>query len=229
MIDLKETMKSNKESLQKWTDSERKVEALLRKSKVEESDIKDMSDEEIKVFLTIVNKQLKELKGEALDGLYEKIDLLRTSEDRNRQWEYNHIQITWAISTLMQEGGRMPTGLEIAKKAELSRQTVHKHLKEYAGDERYLETVEQFRFMSAKVLARVFSYAVNGDIRAAKLYFEVAGNMGKPMPAPTPVTNTQNNYIQVNQIRLSQESIEQLPAEQLGQLERLLKTVIKNQ
>lgn len=222
-------MKSNKESLQKLTNVEKKVEELLRKPKVEEVDVKNMSDEEIKVFLAVVNKQLKELKEEALDLLYQKIDLLRTDEDRNRQWEYNHVQITWAISTLMQECGRMPTGLEIAKKAELSRQTVHKHLKEYAKDERYLETVEQFRFMSSKVLARVFKFAVNGDMRAAKLYFEVAGNVGKQSPAPIPITKTQNNYIQVNQIRLSQESIEQLPAEQLSQLEALLRTVIKNQ
>jgi hypothetical protein len=222
-------MKSSKESLQRLTDAEEKAHKMLRKAKVEIEDIKGLSDKEIKVFLAVVNRQLKELKGEALDELYEKIDLLRTEEDKNRTWERNHHTITWAISTLMQEYGRMPTASEIAQKSELSRQTVHKHLKEYAKDERYLETVEQFRFMSSKVLARVFKFAVNGDMRAAKLYFEVAGNLGKQSPAPVPITNTQNNYIQVNQVRLSQESIEQLPADQLSQLEALLRTVIKSQ
>jgi hypothetical protein len=33
----------------------------------------------------------------------------------------------------------------------------------------YLEQVEQFKFMSAKVLAKVFKLAVNEDMRAAKL------------------------------------------------------------
>jgi biotin operon repressor len=120
------------------------------------------------------------------------------AEDKNRLWEYNHNQITWAIATLMQEGGRMPTGHEIAKKAKLSRQTVHKHLKEYSKDEGYLEKAEQFRFMSSKVLARVYTFAVNGDVRAARLYFDVVGNLGKPPSSPSAVTNTQNNYIQVN-------------------------------
>jgi hypothetical protein len=84
--------------------------------------------------------------------------------------------------------------------------------------------VEQFRFMSSKVLARVFKFAVNGDMRAARLYFEVTGNLGKQVPAT--VTNTQHNYIQVNQLKLSQQIIEQLAPEQLSQIETLLNTII---
>jgi hypothetical protein len=57
----------------------------------------------------------------------------------------------------------------------------------------------------------------------------VVGGLDKQAAVPAFVSNTQNNYIQVNQIRLSQQSIEQLPADQLSQLEALLKAVIKNQ
>ncbi len=86
--------------------------------------------------------------------------------------------MTWAIATLMQEYGRMPSVAVIANKSELSRQSIHKHLKEYATAPLFLEIQEPFRFMTSKVLARVFKFAVNGDMRAAKLYFDVLGNLG---------------------------------------------------
>jgi len=114
--------------LHKFTERMAKAHELLRKAKVEESDIKGKGDEEIKAFITVVNKQ-QELKVEASDALYEKIDILRTEEDKNRTWERNHNHIARAISVLMQEYGRMPTVCEIALKSKLSRQTMHKHPK----------------------------------------------------------------------------------------------------
>lgn len=60
-----------------------------------------------------------------------------------------------------------------------------------------------------------------GDIKAARLYFEVLGNIGKSNLA----INTQNNYIQINQTKLSQEIIKQLSPEQLDQIEAVLQSV----
>lgn len=222
-------MKAEK-SLQKLTDTELRVQELMKQEQITLEYIRaQFPKEERTDVLRLLFKTYNGLNGAEQDEFYLKIAELMPAEDKNRRWEYNHNQITWAISTLMQEGGRMPTTHEIALKAELSRQTVHKHLKAYATDEQFHEIAEQFRFMSSKVLARVFKFAVNGDIRAAKLYFDVVGGAGKQAAVPATVTNTQNNYIQVNQIRLSQQSIEQLPADQLSQLETLLKTVITKQ
>lgn len=124
----------------------------------------------------------------------------------------------------MNEYGSMPSKNQIAAKTELSRQTVHKHLKEYTSDPRFLEQIEQFRFMTSKVLAKVYQFAINGDMRAAKLYFEVVGNLS----ANPTVVNTQNNYIQINEFKLTQESIKQLKPEQLQRVEDLLKQMVSN-
>jgi len=141
-------------------------------------------------------------------------------------WENNHIQIGWAISSLMLEQHCMPTVTEIAIKAELSRQTIHKHLKEYANHPRYLEQLQQFKFMIPKVLSRVFHYAVNGDVGAAKLYFNVMGMLNNGKPSNGFIQNQQNNFIQINSMTISQETIKHLNPSQLNTIESILKTVL---
>lgn len=126
----------------------------------------------------------------------------------------------------MQEFGRMPTKTEIATKTELSRVTVHKHLKEYANHPQYLGQLEQFRFMTSKVLAKVFQYAINGDTGAAKLYFNVIGfNNNEQVPTNTLIQN-QNNFIQINGTVLSQETIKHFTTEQLNVIETILKKAL---
>ncbi len=78
------------------------------------------------------------------------------NETKNQIWERNHNQITWAISVLMQEYGRMPTTAEIVNKSELSRQTIHKHLKDYATDPKFLEITEQFKIYVFKSIGKSF-------------------------------------------------------------------------
>ena len=61
--------------------------------------------------------------------------------------------------------------------------------------------------MTSKVLGKVFYFAVNGDVRACKLYLEFMGNMNGLTGNTT--INTQNNFIQINGTVLSQETIKQ--------------------
>jgi CII-binding regulator of phage lambda lysogenization HflD len=179
--------------------------------------------DEMRVFCSVTNNKMNELKGEAFDTFYKKIELVTDSETNNQIWQRNHNQIVWAISTLLQECGRMPTSNEIAVKAELSIKTVEKHLNSYSKDERYLATVEQFKFMISKVLAKVFKFAINGDMKAAKLYFDVVSNL-----SGSTVVNKQNNYIQINQFKITQEELKQLKPEELQKVEDLLKEVVSN-
>jgi hypothetical protein len=74
--------------------------------------------------------------------------------------------------------------------------------------------------MRDKVLPKVFSYSVQGKMKAAKLFLDFTGNsdlQGNNI-------NTQNNYIQINQYKLTQEIIQKLDIEQLNQIESILKT-----
>jgi hypothetical protein len=176
----------------------------------------------------MLTEKFNKLKGIERDEFYNKIEAITTDSTKNQLWEYNHNHITWAISTLMQEYGRMPTKTEIATKTELSRQTIHKHLKDYINHPQYLGQIEQFRFMTSKVLAKVFQFAVNGDVGAAKLYFNVMGFMNNGHTPNTTLIQNQSNYVQINGTVLNSETIKQLSSEQLNTIETILKTALQN-
>jgi len=128
--------------------------------------------------------------------------------------------ISNAISQFMARHGFMPTKAVIARETGLSRATVIKHVKEYKAHPEYLAAMQQFKLMAPNVLASVFKSAINGDTKAARLYFEMVGAASKPQPGT--VVTEQNNYIQVNNTILSQENLSALTTEQLNQIEHII-------
>lgn len=218
-------MKSKK-SLQKLTETEAKINKILSLEQITPKDLEPLSETEITHLMKILSEKFNKLKGTERDEFYKKVELITSNTTKNQLWESNHVKITWAISTLMQEYGRMPTKIDIAAKTELSRQTIHKHLKEYKNHPQYLGQIEQFRFMTSKVLARVFQFAVNGDTGAAKLYFNLVGFMNNEQTPNNTLIQNQNNYIQINGTVLSQETIKHLNPDQLNTIENILKTAL---
>ncbi len=218
-------MPAKKKTLQKFTDIEKKINKLLELEQISYSDYTDFNKDEMKYFQEYIAGKLNTLKGEERDVFLKKFEKVTTDSTRNELWQHNHVKITVAISTLMQEYGRMPAIAELLDNTGLSRQTIHKHLKEYSTHPLYLEQIEQFRFMTSKVLAKMFQFAVNGDVAAAKLFFNVLGNANGQQAYNTLIQN-QNNYIQINGTVLSQETIKHLNAEQLNTIETILKTAL---
>ncbi len=101
-------MRENK-GLQKLTDLESKFKALLEKPKIELTDLQGiLDDHERESFGVYLTTMINKLNGDERDELLEKINEIMPNSTKNQIWEYNHNQITWAISTLMQEYGRMP-------------------------------------------------------------------------------------------------------------------------
>lgn len=215
-----------KKTLQKFTDSEAKINKVLSLEQITPNDLRNLSGAENRRLFEILTDTFHKLKGTERDKYYKKFEHITSETTKHQVWESNHNQITWAISNLIQEYGRMPTKTEIAAKTELSRQTVHKHLKEYANHPLYLEQIEQFRFLTSKVLAKVFQFAVNGDTAAAKLYFNVMGVMNNGQAPNNTLIQHQNNYIQINGTVLSQDTIKHLNPEQLNTIETILKTAL---
>ncbi|WP_299756736.1 winged helix-turn-helix domain-containing protein [uncultured Pontibacter sp.] len=218
-------MKSTKNSLQKFTDTQAKIDKLLALDSITYDDLEILTKDERSAFEERVTEEFNSLTDRNRDKFFKKIEPIMSKDSKSHNWESNHNQITYAISTLMQDYGRMPSKTEIATKTGLSRQTVHKHLKEYATHPIYLEQLEQFRFMTDKVLARVFKYAVNGDVSAAKLFLTMM-TPATPKQNGNTLIQTQNNYIQINGTVLSQEALQQLSPEQLNDLEEILKTAL---
>lgn len=75
---------------------------------------------------------------------------------RNQIWEDNHDELSRVISKLIHDNGRMPTMNQIAEAAGLSRQTVHKHLKEFPQTKMHSDRLNQFRLLTDRVLDNLY-------------------------------------------------------------------------
>lgn len=211
---------TSKKSLQKFTSFEQKKDFIFQLKEINKEDLEILNDDEKTEFYELLTERFNKLKGDENAEFLNQIWNITPAITRNIIWESNQNTITSTISGLMQDYGRMPTASEIAIKSELSRQTVTKHLKEYAKQPQYNEIVEQFKFMTSKVLAKVFKFAVNGDMSAAKLYFNVVGALNQNNQN-TFIQNN-NNYIQINGLIFNDEKLKTLKPEQLKTIEAIL-------
>ena len=206
------------------TDGEKKITALLGLKKIALSDLDSFDTSERRYLGAVCTKMLEDLKGKERDDFLYKIESIMPASNRQLLWEYNHLAITDAISKLTEKYGNMPTQHHIAEETGLTRQTISKHLKEYQTHPGYAEQMEQFKIMTPKLMAKVYKFAVNGDIRAARLYLETVGATNKRQG--NTVVNRQNNYIQINNTILSQENLKRLTAEQLNQIESVVTMIL---
>ncbi|WP_223560206.1 hypothetical protein [Chryseobacterium lathyri] len=230
-IERKQTLRNNK-GLQKLTESESIIDSVLSLDKITPEDIKRFTTEQRNNLSEAIQNHFNQLRGEERDIFYQKIEAIMVDDTKNQMWEQNHINIMWAITSHIKENGRMPTKTEIASKTELSRQTVHKHLTDYKNSAYYSEFQTHFHVMQSKVMTTVFQHAINGDMKAAKLYLECVGalkNISSGSNQNNLNNNTliqnQNNFIQIGATILNQEIIEQMSPEQLGTIEGILKTI----
>ena len=207
--------KTNENGLQRFTNFKHKSTYLWGLNQVTFADMEILTELQKRKFLEEVNKKQLIAEGEDKDKLLYKFELMFTEETKRQIWDYNHTRITVALTNLIIEKGRMPCKVDIQERTGLSRVTIDKHLKEYQNNPEYIKRAEQFTFLGDKVLAKVFSLAVNGDIKACKLYLECMGKFGTSI-------NTQNNYIQINGLTISQEQIKNLQIEQLKQIQNIL-------
>ena len=215
-------MKGKNEGLQKLTESD-KINSLFAKKKILKGDPGQLLNEkEINIFSELLSQKLNECKGIERDNLLEQVEEILPVDTKNQLWENNHLQITISISKQIEETGKMPTKNQIASDSGLSRQTVYKHLKGYADHPLYAEQLQQFQFMADRVLAKVIKAATLGDLKAARLYFDIIGTL-KGQASNNTLIKNQNNYIQINSTILSQENIKQLNPDQLIEIENILK------
>jgi len=213
-----------KKSLQKFTESETKIKNVLALKKIEKVDYQDFSESELVTFKSLISENLNNLKGDERDIFIDRIDNVLNIETKNQLWEINHLKITQSISSHINDYGAMPTIRDLIELTGLSRQSIHKHLKEYEKQPIFVDHLEQFRFMNTKLLAKVFQLANKGDIGACKLYFNLMGCLGNGIQSKGTTIQNQNNYIQINGIVINQETIQNLNVEQLATIETILKT-----
>jgi hypothetical protein len=215
-------------SLQKLTETDRKINRILERKIITIQDVrKVLNPVERKHLKTIIFQRLNELKGIDRQNFIDKVSRIQGKDFKNQMWERNHYMIVAAINNYIHETGMMPTKNNIHADTNISRQTINKHLKEYYTTDQYKERQNSFKIMSDKVLTKLISMAlsIQGDVKAARLYFEVTGVLGGMQNNSN--IDTQNNYIQINQIKLSQDIINELPPDQRAKIEEILKPTIQ--
>ena len=212
-------METETTALTNFTASKRKIEGLLAQKKISMKDIEGLSQIEREYLMETTTQKLTKLKDAERDDFLEKIDMVASAGMRSNVWEHNHLLISGAIAIYMRQHGIMPAKSAIAEETGLSRQTITKHFNEYKAQPEFIAQMEQFKFMAPKMLANVFKYASGGDMKAARLYFEMVGAINKKQNT---VVNEQNNYIQINNTILSQENLKRLTTEQLNQIECII-------
>lgn len=218
-------MKSKKESLQKFTKIEQKFENLFKQSTIGISDLENLTESERQLFDKEVIKRIKKNQGdnEATLSLLNKVNDVVPQYVRNQTWEYNHQTITQAIASCISDTGIMPDKNTIADKAGLTRQTIHKHLKEYAKHPLNIEHEEKFKLMTTKVMSKVLQLALKGDLKAAKIYLNMVIESETSNLRNSSIVHNQSNYIQINNLKIKTEEFEKLPTDTLEKIETLLK------
>ena len=195
-----------------------KFEALLQLEKITKPDLEVLTPEEKQTFTRYLSQLFTEKKDRQLDVLVEKIEGIVSPDVNDDIRESNRVKINNAIAKSLQQNGQMPGKAEIARATGLSRNTVMKHMQEFNGT----VTFKEYLYAKTNVMESVIKAAVNGDMRAAKLY------MGTVTKLPgqqnnTTIVNQQNNYIQMNGVKVN---FKQLPADELAQIEQIISRVL---
>lgn len=207
---------NKKRGLQKFTDNEF-LNRLLNNQKIGNDEIDKLTPRQINLFVEKYNSAIDDKKDQLLDVVIDKLP----EPVKHNIWEINHSNITNAILDYVMTCGTMPTKSKIAEYTGLSRPTINKHFKELDKNSLFSDHTDQFRMLVPKVMGEVLKQSIQGNIPAAKLFFNVMGCLNNGSNK----TIQNNNFIQINNTILKQETIEQLEPEQIKEIEAI---VLKN-
>jgi hypothetical protein len=193
-------------------------EALLQLDKIEPNHLVILNPQQQIEFRELLSEKLAATTGEERDAFIQKIIAII---EPDKIWYNNHERITKAIQEYIRAYSAMPSKVALAQATGLSRQTIHKHLRNLTIAPELTHYTDMFTLMTPHVITKILEKALSGDMNAAKLYMQAA-NKETGSITPDVVINHQNNYIQINGTVLSQQAIQQLKPELLQQLEEII-------
>jgi len=143
-------------------------------------------------------------------------------------WEYHHANVCTAIASYLHEHGIMPSQAVLSAKTGYNRQTITRHLKAYREHPSYIGQAETMHLMKMKVTEKMLAMALEGDIRAAKVFMETVARTESRKTGPNEADQAegmamvQNNFIRINGLFITEEKLSTLDPEKRAQLEALL-------
>lgn len=137
---------------------------------------------------------------------------------RNATYETNHTIIGSFIHNYICEYRFFPSIMTIKKETGLSRQTIYRHINNGFTDKFNIVVRGKIEYMIPKALEKLYLIGVrDNNATALKHFIELSGFTSKIN------TTNVNNYIQINNLKLSKEEFNQLPNQILLEIEKLIK------
>ena len=183
-------------------------------------DLEAMQEEEQAEFAKMLNEAIEEVNRE-----YTRLTALMGQAMRmpvkQLAWENNHLKISKAIELGLLRSGRTPNQTQIAAATGLSRKTVQEHMAQGSDNSVFADHLRQYTLMAPLVMDTVLHKIIDAaDMKAVKMYYEILEKMKGPNALN--IYNTHNNYIQINNTVIKQETISHLNPEQLKQIEEMV-------
>jgi len=136
---------------------------------------------------------------------------------RNTTYEVNHSIITSFMHNYILENRQFPTMSIISEKINLSRQTIYNHLNNGLTSITNHLLKGKNEIMSAKALEKLYLIGIEkNNPMALKYFIQLTGMVSNNSKMQV------NNYIQVNNLKISNEDIKMLPIEDILQIEKIV-------
>lgn len=166
----------------------------------------------------------KDKEPEVIDKYYNRLEIFYSidkpeiiEETRRARWQLNRNLIETTIHNSIVSKNRLPTHSEIKDATGLSRVTVAKHFKEGLRAENYKEEIEGYKLMSLKVINAIYKLAMeSNDLKAMRTFLDYFKE--GPMNI-----KEQNNYLQFNNTRIDEVTVNELPIEVRLEIEDIIK------
>lgn len=141
---------------------------------------------------------------------------------RNATYETNHTIIATCIHNYICNNRCFPSIMTIKQETGLSRQTVYRHINNGFSD-RFNSVVKgKIEYMIPKALEKLYFIGIeDNNATALKHFIELSGFTSKYN------TTNVNNYIQINNLKLSKEEFNQLPNETILEIEKIVSNSIQ--
>ena len=167
--------------------------------------------------------ETKLVDNEKLDKCVKLLHTLFNTEGiktfNNQLFVHNHNRITDTIHNSVRFFHRMPFVSEISRETGLSRTTIYNHLKELKSGESTPYEIEMKNELFNRALSKLYQIGMNeSNVNALKAFLKY--NQG-------PIAQKQTNYIQVNNVTITQEQIRSLPEDKAKDLIEILLTGTK--
>lgn len=224
---VKKLSKQGNKGLQKFTDFEviKTKDAMLKLWQEEPEEYKKLGG----WIVDKLNEGVREENPEEgiVDKFYNRLELyysihrLDVVEDTRRaRWQLNRNLIENALHEAITKKNRLPTQCEIALKTGLSRVSVAKHLKEGFKSDGYTEEMEAYKIMTPKVLNAMYKLALEqNNLKAMKSFLDYFKDNSSGLTK----INQQTNYLQINNTRIDEITVKELPEAARLQIENIIK------